>query len=381
MKTNIKIFADNKIPFLNGVLEPYTDISYANPAEMTRDVIKDADALLIRTRTHCNETLLKGTNVKFIATATIGFDHIDTNYCDQAGIRWVNAPGCNSSSVQQYISSALQTIARKKKFNLSETTIGIVGVGNVGSKVAKIARLFGMKVLLNDPPRARKEGSENFVPLDELMAQSDIITFHVPLNKDGEDKTYHLADDDFFAKLGKKKLLINSSRGSVVKTSSLKKAITDRIIESCVLDVWESEPAIDVELLHLVDIATPHIAGYSADGKANGTSMSVHELRSFFDLAINENWYPSDIPAPLNPAEIKIDCTGKPLREILYEAVIATYDISSDDRTLKNSVETFEKQRGQYPIRREFPFFSLKLTGADKKTIETLSQFGFKMVL
>ena len=381
MKTTIKISADNKIPFLNGVMEPYADISYDSPSEMTNENVKDVDALIIRTRTHCNESLLKGTNVKFIATATIGYDHIDTKYCDEAGITWVNAPGCNSSSVQQYISSTLQTIAYKKKFNLSDSTIGIVGVGNVGSKVAKVAKLFGMKVLLNDPPRARKEGNEGFVTLDEIIAQCDIITFHVPLNKDGVDKTYHLADDDFFAKLPKKKLLINSSRGPVVKTSSLKNAIRTGIIESCVLDVWENEPNIDLELLQMVDIATPHIAGYSADGKANGTSMSVHELRSFFNLAIDANWYPTNIPDPLNPSEITIDCSNKSLSEVMHDAIIATYDISSDDKTLKNSVETFEKQRGQYPIRREFPYYKLKLIGADQNTIEILSQFGFKMVL
>jgi erythronate-4-phosphate dehydrogenase len=379
MNQKIKIAADNKIPFLKGVLEPYADIQYVSPAEMTTEALRDADGILIRTRTHCNESLLKGTNVKFIATATIGYDHIDTKYCNDAGIYWVNAPGCNSSSVQQYISSAILTIAKKNNLKLSETTIGIVGVGNVGKKVEKIARLFGMQVLLNDPPRAREEGPEKFVSLNELLSRSDIITLHVPLNKTGEDKTYHLADDAFFAKLNHKKLIINASRGPVVETAALKKALQQKIVDACVLDVWENEPNIDRELLALVDIATPHIAGYSADGKANGTSMSVAELRKFFKLPMPEGWYPDSIPPSLQQREITIDCENKTKQEILYEAVIASYNILSDDTTLRTSVETFEQQRGAYPIRREFPFYSVKLQNADNEIVDIISQLGFEI--
>ncbi len=379
MNQKIKIAADNKIPFLKGVLEPYADIQYLSPAEMTNEALRDVDGIIIRTRTHCNEALLKGTNVKFIATATIGYDHIDTKYCDDAGIYWVNAPGCNSSSVQQYISSAILTLAKKYNFKLSETTIGIVGVGNVGKKVEKIARLFGMNVLLNDPPRARAEGPEKFVSLDELISRSDIITLHVPLNKTGEDKTHHLADDAFFAKLEHKRLLINASRGPVVKTSSIKNALHENIVDACVLDVWEGEPNIDRELLSLVDIATPHIAGYSADGKANGTSMSIAELRKFFNLPMPEGWYPESVPPSLQPREIIVDCANKTKQEILFDVVIASYDIMSDDATLRNSVETFEQQRGAYPIRREFPFYSVKLLNAQDEIIDTISQLGFNI--
>lgn len=379
MNHKIKIAADNKIPFLKGVLEPYADIQYLSPAEMTTEALRDVDGILIRTRTHCNESLLQGTKVKFIATATIGYDHIDTKYCDEAGIYWVNAPGCNSSSVQQYIASTLLTMAKKYNFQLSETTIGIVGVGNVGKKVEKIARLFGMNVLLNDPPRAREEGPEKFVSLDELLSRSDIITLHVPLNKSGEDITYHLANDAFFAKLDHKKLLINASRGPVVQTSSVIKALHENVIHACVLDVWENEPNINTELLSLVDIATPHIAGYSADGKANGTSMSVAELRKFFNLPMPEGWYPDSVPPALQQREITIDCANKTKQEILFEAVIASYDIMSDDKILRNSVETFEQQRGAYPIRREFPYYSVKLLNADNEIIDTISQLGFNI--
>ena len=194
----IKIIADNKIPFLKGVLEPYADIKYLPPSEINHNSVKQADGLIIRTRTKCDAQLLEGSNVKFIGTATIGYDHIDTKYCESKSIKWISAPGCNSFSVMQYISSVLVVLAKKKILQLNNLTIGIVGVGNVGTKIAKVAKLFGMKVFLNDPPRTRIEGKNDFIELDELIAQSNIITFHVPLIKDGIDKTYHMVDEAFF---------------------------------------------------------------------------------------------------------------------------------------------------------------------------------------
>ncbi len=199
----MKIIIDDKIPYIKGALEPYAEVIYMPGGKTTAEVVKDADALITRTRTKCNEKLLAGSSVKFIATATIGFDHIDTAYCQKANIIWTNAPGCNSSSVEQYIASALMVMAEKKGFNLSEKTIGVVGVGNVGKKVARIADIFGMKVLLNDPPRARAESPEGFVELDVILRESDIITLHVPLNYEGIDKTFHLADESFFLKCSK----------------------------------------------------------------------------------------------------------------------------------------------------------------------------------
>ena len=295
MNKKIKIIADSKIPFLKGVFENVAEINYLNPSDITHETVKDADALIIRTRTNCNAALLDNTNVKFIATATIGFDHIDTEYCKQNNITWINAPGCNSYSVKQYIASALLTIACKKNINLSEKSIGVVGVGNVGSKVARVAEIFGMKVLLNDPPLERREGKNNFVSIEQIISESDFITFHVPLIKDGIDKTYHMADESFFNKLKKKVILFNTSRGPVVKNIALKNAIIGGKIEAALLDVWENEPNIDLELLDKVEIATPHIAGYSADGKANGTSVSVRSVSEFFNLGIDKNWYPKEI--------------------------------------------------------------------------------------
>jgi erythronate-4-phosphate dehydrogenase len=373
----MKIIVDNKIPYIKGALEPFAEVIYLPGNNTTAEVVRDADAIITRTRTCCNEKLLAGSSVKFIATATIGFDHIDTEYCKKANIQWTNAPGCNSSSVEQYIASALMALSENKKFKLSEKTIGIVGVGNVGSKVARIAEIFGMKVLLNDPPRARIESPDDFVELDEILEKSDFITLHVPLNYEGVDKTFHLADESFFLKAGRKPVFINSCRGEVVKTSALKEAIANGLLSGAVIDCWENEPNIDTELLSLVDLGTPHIAGYSKDGKANGTSMSVQALSRFFGLGI-DHWQCSNVELPAI-TEITLDGTGKSEQQILSEAILATYDIRIDDRRLRDSVDTFEKQRGDYPVRREFPVYEIIATNVNHKTIEKLRKFGFKV--
>ena len=190
----MKIVADNKIPFLRGALEPYAEVVYLPGKETTAEVVRDADALITRTRTICNRELLEGSSVKVIATATIGFDHIDTAWCEANGIVWRNAPGCNSWSVKQYITSLLVTLVRKRRLDLSALTLGVVGVGNVGSKVAEAASVLGMRLLLNDPPRERAECPGNLVSLDDIIAESDIISLHVPLQKDGPVDTWDLFD-------------------------------------------------------------------------------------------------------------------------------------------------------------------------------------------
>ena len=226
MNDRIRIVADANIPFLRGVLEPYADVRYLPAAEIRPESIRGTDALLIRTRTKCDARLLKGSRIVFIGTATIGYDHIDTAYCEAHGIRWVHAPGCNSSSVAQYVASALLTVARTKSLDLGRTTIGIVGVGHVGGKVSRLARSLGMRVLLNDPPRMRAEGRSGFVDLDALLDESDIITFHVPLTREGMDATHHLADERLFAQAeAEGPSFLNTSRGPVHETRALKAAI------------------------------------------------------------------------------------------------------------------------------------------------------------
>ena len=376
----IKIIADYKIPFLKGALEPFAEISYQSPSQITKDTIKGADALLVRTRTKCNAELLEKSSIKFIGTATIGYDHIDTLFCNSKGIKWVNAPGCNSGSVEQYVASALLTLAKQNNIKLTDKTIGIIGVGNVGSKVEKIAKLFGMKVLLNDPPRERSEGSEKFVSLNQLVDKSDIISFHVPLNIVGVDKTYHLADEMFFEKLHGGKIFINTSRGEVVSTGSLNDAIKMGNVTISVLDVWENEPSIDTELLSLTDLASPHIAGYSIEGKANGTAACVNALNDFFNLGLQPNWYPQQLPYPNRSKEIKIDCMGKSPQEVFYDCIVTTYNIVEDDKRLRTSVAEFEKQREEYPIRREFDYYNVHLTNANASLQRTIIELGFNLI-
>lgn len=376
----MKIVADNKIPFLEEGLKQFSgQIEYVLKEGKTinKNDLLDADALIVRTRTKCNETLLEGTKVRFVASATIGYDHIDTDYCNQKGIFWTNAPGCNSSSVMQYIASAILNIAHEKKLRLKNITIGIIGVGNVGSKVAKFANLLGMRVLLNDPPRARKEGSSKFVDIETILSEAQIITLHVPLSFTGPDKTFHLADKNFFSRIRNGALFINSSRGEVVDSTALKKAILEHKLGEVVLDVWENEPNIDIELLKLAKFATPHIAGYSTDGKANGTAMCINALNNFFQLGKKE-WCPKSLPKPENDI-IEIDCANKTLEDIFYESVKTSYDIKQDDCALRKCPENFEKLRGDYPVRREFPAYTLKLKHFSAEIAECLQSAGFNV--
>lgn len=375
----MKIIIDDKIPYIRGAFEPVAEVVYLPGAKTTPDIARDADAIVTRTRTLCNEQLLSGSTVKMIATATIGYDHIDTAYCEKAGIHWTNAPGCNSRSVEQYIASVLMVWAETRKLNLSELCIGIVGVGNVGSKVARFCELLGMKVLMNDPPRQRNEGTSQFVNLSEILEKANIITLHVPLETTGEDATFHLADEQFFKKLKKKPLLINSCRGEVTDTEAVKKALTEGAIEAFVADCWENEPDIDPELLAMSFLATPHIAGYSRDGKATGTLMSVQSINNYFNLGLN-NWSPSGVELPEHPL-ITINGNGMTEQEIISRAILHTYDVRNDDLLFKNQPADFEKQRGDYPVRREFQAYTVFAVNIAVDTILKLQQLGFKLQL
>jgi len=373
----MKIIIDNKIPYIKGALEPFAEVVYLPGKQTTLEVVKDADALITRTRTICNKKLLEGSKVKFIATATIGFDHIDTEYCKKAGIEWTNAPGCNAESVNQYITSALFSWSMRKRIDLADLTIGIVGVGNVGSRVAKTCETLGMKVLLNDPPRARKEGPEQFVSLEKIMKEADIITFHVPLNMTGKDATIYMANETFFQNLGKNPLVINSCRGEVIDTEAVYNALEAGDISGLIADCWENEPDINLDLLNLCEYGTPHIAGYSKDGKANGTKMSVQAVSRFFNLGIDD-WEPKNVELPKNAI---IELNGEQRREysILAEAILSTYDIEIDDDNLRDAPLKFEQLRGDYPVRREFNSYTVKTENVEETTIDKLKKLGFKI--
>ena len=372
----MKIVCDNKIPFIRGVFEPWAEVVYLPGAETIPAVVRDADAVVTRTRTRCDAALLAGSSVRVVASATIGYDHIDTAWCEAHGILWRNAPGCNSSSVKQYIAAVLCTLARRHGLRLDALTLGVVGVGNVGGKVAEMAARLGMRVLLCDPPRARREGAAGFVDLDTLVAQSDIVTLHVPLLREGEDATWHLFDEARLAAMRPDQFLINSSRGPVVDNAALKAALRAKALRGAVLDVWEGEPEPDRDLMDLLDIATPHIAGYSADGKATGTQMSVRTVAAVLGLPLTD-WRPADIPAPAQPLAFTLDATGKSRQEVLSEAILYTYDILADDRALRAHPERFEQLRGDYPVRREPTAFTLRLQGGDPALADALAALGF----
>lgn len=337
----MKVIVDNKIPYIKGIIERIADeVVYLPGNAFTPQEVKDADALIVRTRTLCNRDLLAGSRIKFIATATIGFDHIDTAYCQEAGITWTNCPGCNASSVEQYVHSVLLLLKREKNLCLEGATIGVVGVGHVGSKVATMASKLGMRVLLNDPPRADK-GEEGFVDLHTIARECDVITFHTPLNREGVYRTFHLADEAFFNQLERSPYIINSSRGEVVETQALLRALEKGQVKEAVIDTWENEPDIDLTLLQEAFIATPHIAGYSADGKANATRMSLEALCRFFGIEANFK---------IVPPSLSEDMVWSEDKETAY---LQLYNPMRDSEWLKAEPEKFEWFRGNYPLRRE----------------------------
>ncbi len=373
----MKIVIDDKIPFIRGAFEPFAEVVYCRGSEINSSVVSDADALVIRTRTKCNSSLLKGSNVRIIASATIGYDHIDTQWCEANNIKWVNAPGCNSGSVMQYITSSLFFLASRHSLDLRSLTIGVVGVGNVGSKVVAAARAIGMNVLQNDPPRARREKNNTFIPLDDLLHHSDIVTLHVPYTLDGHDRTHYLINSNNIYDLKPGSYLFNSSRGEVVDNTSLLKALKKGHLSGTVLDVWEGEPDADRELVTMADLSTPHIAGYSVDGKANGTVKAVHEVSALLGLPLNE-WKPSMLPEPENPEINLTPFTGYHSSvELAGMAVTATYPISRDNNDFKKDPGRFESLRDNYWKRREFGSYTAIVNDEECSTI--LASLGFKI--
>ena len=347
----MKIIVENKIPYIREAIEQVTsDVVYLPAAEFTRDSVKDADVLIIRTRVKCDKNLLEGSSVKFIATATIGFDHIDTAYCDKAGIIWKNAPGCNSNSVKQYVEAAIILCALHYNLQLSSLTLGVIGVGHVGEKIVELGKSFGMRVLQNDPLRAVNEENFTSVSISTIAEQADIITFHVPLSTSGYHATYHLANSNFFNQLTKKPILINTSRGEVVDTMALTRALDKGLIRNVVIDVWENEPCIDKNLLSRAFITTPHIAGYSADGKCLAAQMSLQAISDFYNLKLDIKILP---PSLVDNRLMSINASN------YNEAVLKIYNPLIDSELLKENPDQFESFRGNYYLRREPSAFNI----------------------
>jgi erythronate-4-phosphate dehydrogenase len=330
----MKIVVDNKIPYIRETICQLADeVVFLSGAAITADDVRDADVLVVRTRTHCDRQLLEGSKVQLVVTATIGYDHIDTQWLESAGIRWTNCPGCNSGSVAQYVECTLLLLEQQKGLSLHQSTIGIVGCGHVGSKVKAVAERLGMQVLICDPLL----GNPSFVSLDEIERRCDVITFHVPLTREGCYATWHMADDGFFRHLSRVPYIINTSRGEVVDNKALLAALQDGRVRDAVIDVWEHEPHPDTELLDRVFIGTPHIAGYSADGKTNADNMVIDAICQQFALP-----HPGKIAPPALPNDFHY--TGSPLD---------LYNPMDDSKKLKADASQFEQLRNNYPLRRE----------------------------
>lgn len=330
----MKIIADQAIPFLKGVFEPHAEVRYLPGREISPEDVRQADALIIRTRTRCDERLLAGSRVRMIATATIGFDHIDLSWCAAHGIEVATAAGCNARGVLQWVAAVLVRLARTEGWRPAERTLGIVGVGHVGSLVKSYAEAWGFRVLCCDPPRQEREGC-GFLPLEEVAREADILTFHAPL----DDSTRHMASTRLFAGMKPTAIVLNSSRGEVVDGQALLHSGL-----RWVLDVWEHEPDLDAELLGRALIATPHIAGYSEQGKANATSLAVAAVSRHFRLPLT-GWYPPEV-TPTTPRPISW--------EELCRTIDAHYDIAAESLRLKQHPDRFESLRDHYAYRPEY---------------------------
>lgn len=314
----MKIVVDDKIPYIGGQVERLCDeVVYLPGNSFDPENVRDADALIIRTRTHCNRHLLEGSRVRFIATATIGHDHLDTDYLREAHIQWTNCPGCNATSVAQYVRNALFAAEHAGLIDLKTATLGIVGYGHVGTAVCQALNPFVANIILNDPP----------LGLYDEVCNCDIITLHTPLTFKGSYPTYHLVDEHFIQRLSRRPILVNAARGGVIDERALTDALDNGHIRAAIIDTWENEPDINQLLLKRAFIGTPHIAGYSADGKANATRMALEAVAK---------WMGKNMIFEIHPPEGSHD-----------------YNPMDDCNRLKNDPRGFEYQREHYPIRRE----------------------------
>lgn len=377
----MKIIVDENIEFGKEAFKQFGEVILCHGRKITNEMLKDASVLVVRSITSVNEELLKDTQVKFVGTATIGTDHLDKEYLNSANIKYSSAPGCNSFAVTEYVLTAVSKIAHEENFNLSEKSLGVIGYGNIGKKLTRFAKAIGMKVIVNDPPLEREGFDYNFSSLNEAL-KCDIITLHVPLNISGIDKTIHLLDEEKINKLKPGTVLINSSRGPVVDNAALLNRLKDRNDMTIVLDVWENEPEVNHDLLQKVYIGTQHIAGYSYEGKVNGTVMIYESLCEF--LNEDKKWQPQLKQVENN----RIELSEKECENLLYSVTHKIYPIEQDSLTLKSYAELntteFAKQfdllRKNYKLRREFNNYFIEPDNLDPSQITSLKSLRFNIL-
>ncbi len=369
------------MPFVEEAFSTLGETVVLEGRSIGADDVRDADLLAIRSTTPINAELLNGSSVRFVGTATIGTDHLDVDYLEANGIQWCFSPGCNANSVSEYFTAALLSLAHRHEFSLRGKTLGVIGVGNVGRRVVEKGLALGMTVLQNDPPRERDEApTDQFVNLDTLLSESDIVAVHVPITKTGPDATFHMANKGFFAAMRKGAIFINAARGPVVCSDDLLNAINTEHLSHVVLDTWEGEPEIRMDMLKAVDIGTPHIAGHSFEGKVAGTVM-VYEAACRC-LEKEPTWTPDDLLPPPAVPIITIDAANRAEADLLWDVVRQVYNIEEDDVRLREDTDDmrthFDHLRKNYPIRREFRFTSVATINADPQLVDTLRALGFR---
>lgn len=377
----MKILADENIPYVREAFGSLGDVATAPGRSMTRDAVRDATLLLVRSITKVDSELLDGSAVQFVATATIGEDHLDKPYLAERGIVFSSAPGSNAASVAQYVTAAFLVLSERFDIDLKKIRLGIVGVGNVGTRVLACAAALGLECVLNDPPLARETGDDKYRPIEDVF-DCDIVSLHVPLNREGTDPTYHLADEDFLSKLKPGAVLINTSRGPVADGEAVKKALDSGRLEACVLDVWEGEPDIDVALLERVVIGTPHIAGYSFDGKVNGTRMIYEAACRFLD--VKPTWDAAPLLPPPQCPRLVVDGSAPDALDVTVRAV---YDIMKEDAAMRRILVApkeerpglFDRLRKEYPRQREFFNTRVTVEPANAELEAQLAGIGFRV--
>jgi erythronate-4-phosphate dehydrogenase len=380
----MKIVADQNIPFVEQCFSPLGEVTAVPAGQINPKLAADADILLTRSVTKVGPDLLEASRVKFVATATSGFEHIDTEFLKSRQIGFAYAPGSNANSVAEYVVAALLAVAAKHKLQLDTKSIGIIGAGHIGSKVAAKTAALGMNVLLNDPPLRRQSNDPKYLPLQEIRS-CNFITMHTPLTLEGTDKTFHLADEAFFDSLTDGAFFINTARGPVADTRALKAAITSGKLAGAVLDVWENEPNIDNELILKADLSTPHIAGYSLDGKVAGLMMVYQAVCRHFDI---EPSYTGDdfLPKP-ETHRITIDPHADTEQNIIHDAVQQVYVINRDDFNTREILivptrqrsKWFKDLRADYAVRREFQNTQVILNQPGETLAAKLKGIGFKV--
>jgi erythronate-4-phosphate dehydrogenase len=380
----MKIIADQNIPFVEECFSSLGDVTAVPAGRITAELIANADILLTRSVTKVDGALLNRSHVKFVAAATSGCEHVDTEFLQRKDIGFAYAAGSNANSVAEYIIAALLALAKKHKFQLQGKSIGIIGVGHIGSKVATKTAVLGMKVLLNDPPLQRQTGDAKYLPLEELY-DCDFITMHTPLTFEGVDRTFHLADEAFFKSLKDGAFFINTARGAVVDTAALKTVIRSKKPAGTVLDVWENEPNIDNELLLMVDLSTPHIAGYSLDGKVAGLMMIYEAACEYFGT--EPKYSAGDFLPPPETGQITIDPDSDAEQNIVHDTVQQIYIINRDDFNTREILIVPSGQRGQwfddlraeYPVRREFQNTRIIFNRPCETLVAKLKGIGFRV--